>query len=78
MATKQPRDAKGHFKKVKHPKVYKVGKKTPVSRIHQTGKSNMARDKKLSALNPGKRLSKNGNVYYEYRKNRSDRRGSRL
>ena len=78
MATKQPRDAKGHFKKVKHPKVYKVGRKTPVQRIHQTGKSDMARDKQRSALPPGKRISKNGNVYYEYRKNRTDRRGSRL
>jgi hypothetical protein len=78
MASNQPRDSKGHFKKVKHPKVYKVGRKTPVQRVHQTGKSDKTRDKKLSALAPGKRISKDGNVYYEYRKNRSDRRGSRL
>lgn len=39
----------------------------------QTGKSDKKMDKKRSALPPGKRISKNGNVYYEYRKNRSDR-----
>lgn len=72
---KPKRDAKGHFKKQK---VVKIGTPRPVQRVHQTGKSDVARDKKLAALAPGKRISKNGNVYYEYRKNRSDRRGSRV
>jgi len=39
---------------------------------HQTGKSNLKYDKRKKALPPGKRISKSGKVYYEYRKNRSD------
>jgi|LGVE01.1.fsa_nt_gb hypothetical protein len=41
----------------------------------QTGVSNMARDKNLKALSPGKRRSKTGNIYYERRRNRSDIKG---
>lgn len=41
----------------------------------QTGTSNMRRDLKRKAIAPGKRISKNGNIYYENRKNRSDVRG---
>jgi len=41
----------------------------------QTGKSDMARDRKRKALAPGKRRSKKGNIYYENRKNRSDVKG---
>lgn len=41
----------------------------------QTGSSDMARDKKRKALAPGKRISKNGKIYYENRKNRSDVKG---
>lgn len=29
-------------------------------------------DYKRKALKPGKRISKSGNIYYEYRRNRSD------
>lgn len=43
--------------------------------IRQTGSSNMARDRKLKALAPGKRRSKKGNIYYENRRNRSDVKG---
>jgi hypothetical protein len=39
----------------------------------QTGKTNIAIDRKLQALKPGKRFSKSGNVYYEARANRSDK-----
>ena len=39
---------------------------------HQTGKSNKKVDELREALKPGKRRSKKGNIYYEYRKNRSD------
>jgi len=43
---------------------------------HQTGRSkNLAQDKKLKALTPGKRISRSGKVYYEYRQNRSDLKG---
>jgi len=39
----------------------------------QVGKSIKYFDIRHQALKPGKRLSKNGNVYYEYRANRSDK-----
>ena len=42
------------------------------------GKSKTKLDKKHKALAPGKRISKNGKVYYERRKNRSDRPGKRI
>jgi len=35
-------------------------------------------DRKRNALVPGWRISKNGNLYYETRRNRSDRMNSRL
>jgi len=41
----------------------------------QTGKSIKEIDKSRKALPPGKRISRTGNVYYEYRKNRSDLNG---
>mgnify|MGYP000002778050 CR=1 FL=1 len=41
----------------------------------QIGKSkSIERDKKLKALPPGKRRSRSGKIYYEYRQNRSDLR----
>ncbi len=42
---------------------------------HQLGKSNLRRDIVRDALKPGKRISRTGNTYYEYRKNRSDLKG---
>lgn len=45
---------------------------------HQTGKSNKARDIVRKAISPGKRISKSGNIYYEYRKNRSDMSGKKI
>ena len=53
----------------------KPAKKRRVS-SHQTGASNLKRDKQRSARKPGKRLSRSGVVYYERRKNRSDKPGS--
>lgn len=47
-------------------------------REHQIGKSDISIDKKRAALLVGKRISKNGNKYYEYRKNRGDLKGSRI
>jgi len=52
------------------------GKKVYVLRDskHQTGKiKNVKQDKRLKALHSGKRKSKSGKIYYEYRKNRSDK-----
>ena len=44
----------------------------------QIGKSIVTIDKKRKALVPGKRISSSGNVYYEYRKNRSDSVGKMI
>jgi len=35
-------------------------------------------DRRRKALTPGKRISRNGKIYYERRKNRSDKKGSRI
>jgi len=48
-------------------------KRTVDSTLRQIGKSNMLLDLRFSAKKPGKRISKKGNVYYEYRSNRSDK-----
>jgi len=48
-----------------HGRVLKVSK-------HRMGTSKIARDQIYLALPSGKRESRYGNVYYEYRKNRSD------
>ena len=39
----------------------------------QIGTSKIKIDKRYKALKPGKRISKYGRIYYEYRKNRSDK-----
>ena len=39
---------------------------------HQVGTSNLKYDRRKKALPPGKRISKSGKTYYEYRRNRSD------
>ena len=44
----------------------------------QHGSTNIYRDKRLTAMPSGKRISKTGKIYYEYRKNRTDRVGSKL
>jgi len=47
--------------------------RTIVPARHQTGTAkNAYLDSKRRALKPGKRISKSGKVYYEYRANRSD------
>jgi hypothetical protein len=38
----------------------------------QTGKTSIPEDRKVSSMRPGKRISKNGKIYWETRKNRSD------
>ena len=45
---------------------------------HQTGTSNKKRDEERKAEPSGKRASSKGNIYYEYRKNRSDMKGKRI
>ena len=43
-----------------------------ISKRHQIGKSNLFVDLHFRALEPGKRISKSGKIYYEYRRNRAD------
>ena len=48
-------------------------------RPKQTGKrKSLKLDRKRKAKPVGKRVSKNGNVYYETRRNRSDKKGKRI
>lgn len=56
---------------------FKNLKKT-VRVLKQVGKSDKRADALRKALLPGKRISKNGNVYWETRKNRSDVKGSNI
>ena len=46
--------------------------------LKQVGKSVKAVDEKRKALQPGKRVSKNGKTYWETRKNRSDAGNSKV
>ena len=60
----------------------KATAKRAVSKVRQstrqTGTSKLTRDLKKEALAPGRRISKAGNVYYERRRNRSDKPGQLL
>jgi len=53
----------------------RVKSRTLSKSTRQVGKSNLKIDKRIKAKAPGKRMSKSGNIYYEYRKNRSDVKG---
>lgn len=71
------------FKQEKQKEEFDLLKDTRKSKVkfaseHQTGKSNLKIDKRRKALPPGKRVSKSGNVYYEYRKNRSDKKSKSI
>ena len=63
----------GRMQEVGHKK-WKVKSNTEVVKVgkEQIGKSNRTRDALYRAKKPGKRKTKYGTVYYEYRKNRSD------
>ena len=45
---------------------------------YQTGSSFIPRDKLYRALPPGKRRSRSGRIYWETRKNRSDKPGKKV
>jgi hypothetical protein len=47
-------------------------------KYHQIGSSVKVIDLLYKSKKPGKRISKQGKVYYEYRRNRSDMPGKRL
>lgn len=76
MATKTKRGLKANgtlmkgFKYAKGGKIVKVPTQTGVSKSKKL-------DAKRMALKPGKRVSKAGNTYYEYRANRSDLKPSK-
>ena len=38
----------------------------------QSGKTNISKDKRLKAMPVGWRISRNGNLYFENRRNRTD------
>lgn len=63
---------KNEIKKEKSIMGFKSPQKVVKIVNHQLGKTNIKRDKVRKAISPGKRISKTGKVYYEYRKNRSD------
>ena len=44
-----------------------------IKKTHQLGQTEVVWDLRKTALEPGKRISKRGNIYYEYRRNRSDK-----
>jgi len=50
--------------------------RTIVKTKNQVGNSVLEVDIKRYALEPGKRISKNRNLYWETRKNRSDKEGT--
>lgn len=56
----------------------KFGRQVLKASSRQTGKSDTKRDSARTAMQPGKRRSASGRVYYETRKNRSDLRGRRV
>lgn len=56
---------------------FKQSTKT-IRSLKQVGKTNLKRDITRKALTPGKRISKQGTVYWETRKNRSDALNSRI
>jgi len=46
--------------------------------LRQVGKSNKFVDASRKALLPGKRISKTEKIYWESRRSRSDKRGSKI
>lgn len=57
----------------------KVGFVGGMGTFSQSGsRKSVKADRARKAMRPGYRISKSGNLYYENRKNRSDRKGSKL
>lgn len=71
----EKKEVKTAPKKVAAKKVVETKTK---SKTRQTGSSNLAKDKQRKAQGPGKRKSASGGVYYEYRRNRTDKPGSKV
>ena len=61
---------------VKKPTIKKAAAKKTITKknpLRQTGSSNKKYDERVSAMNPGKRKSASGNIYYERRADHSDK-----
>jgi hypothetical protein len=71
----EKKEVKAAPKKVAAKKVVETKTK---SKTRQTGSSNLAKDKQRKAQGPGKKKSASGGVYYEYRRNRTDKPGSNV
>ena len=56
----------------------KFGRRVLKASRRQTGRSNTKRVRAHKAMQPGKRRSARGRIYYEHRRNRSDLRGRRV
>jgi hypothetical protein len=65
-------------KKTGQRRLGQYGRKVLKASTRQTGTSHTKRDSARKAMQPGKRRSASGRVYYENRKNRSDLRGRRV
>ena len=55
-----------------------IQRRNVYTKKHQIGTTNIVRDKARKALAPGKKISKTGKIYYEYRKNRVDLVGTKV
>ena len=76
-----PACSRGRKRKIKcQTKIGAYGRRVLKAKSTQTGTSDIKRDRaiKKRAMQPGKRRSASGRIYYESRKNRSDLRGSRV
>ena len=59
--------------------IKKLKPRVAYSKNRQTGKRiSLEADKKRKALPAGKRISKNGKIYYEFRRNRTDLKGGTI
>lgn len=65
-------------RKVSEKRLKTALKKTDKIRKANRKKSDLKKDYKRKAKAPGKRKSKSGKTYYEYRANRSDAKGKRI
>lgn len=76
------RNKKGQFVKAAKTGSRKTGKgkakRAAAKKIYQIGSSNLKADRRVKAKRPGKRVPASGIVYFERRRNRSDKPKTRL
>lgn len=76
MKKRSSKQRRAMFAKMNHPLKSHGGARVVGVAKHQNGGSKRKRDAVNNAMFPGKRVSAEGKVYYEYRKNRSDLHGT--